>query len=256
MVTCRLSCCRRVVIWTVTAACAALTSRVASAQDAPSPAGPGLEPLPELAPPSPHAPPLPPVAPVPRAPPPPVPYTPAPEPEPSTLAGGREVAQGGYIAPEAKLTSLAGSPALLLGAQAGWLVNHILSIGGGGYALAGDVASPDALQTPGAPRANLSLAYGGARLAFIPRAQRAVHVVIGVLIGAGRASSSGVVYEQMGGNFFVAEPDVAVEASIARPLRIALGASYRITGGTSVTALTPTNLNGPTAFLALKVGMF
>ena len=234
-----------------------LGSGIARAQDAPLPAGSPPEPeLPDLAPPSPHAPPVQPIAPVPRAPPPPVPYTPPPEPEPATLLSGTRVSHGGYVGPGAKLTSLASSTALLIGAEGGWIIGHVLSLGGGAYSLASDASSPDALQTPGGRRATLSLTYGGARIAFIPSARRTIHLAFGMLVGGGRVSSSAAGEESIGGNFFAVEPDAAFEASVARPIRIAMGASYRITGGTSITSLTPTALSGPTAFLAIKLGVF
>jgi hypothetical protein len=166
------------------------------------------------------------------------------------------IAHGGYIGPEGKLTSLAGSAVLLAGAQAGWIIDHAFVLGGAGYVLVSEADSPLGLQMPGAPRSTLSLAYGGARIAFVPAAQHQLHVVLGLLVGGGRVSASSARTQALADGFFVIEPDAAFEAILAPPVRIALGASYRFTGGTGIPGLDVTALDGPTAFMTLKIGQF
>jgi len=230
----------------------------ASAQDIPPSPGdltqirPGpTDPSPEEAPPAPTIDP----APAPRPAPPPVPYTEPPEPEPGTLGGGR-TSHGGYGAPEVKLTSIASTAGLLVGGQGGWVLNHVFVLGGAGYGLATDVASPDVLQTAGSPRAFLSYAYGGPRLTFIPGARRPVHLVAAVLVGGGHVSSKAEGLRTAGDSFFVVEPELGVEVNVARHLRVALGGSYRIAGATSIEGLGTGALSGPSALLAVKIGEF
>lgn len=235
----------------------ASAQEVPAAQDLPPSPGdltqirPGpADPSPEESPPAPTIDP----ARAPRPAPPPVPYTPPPEPEAATLGGSR-VSHGGYGAPEVKLTSIAGTAGLLVGGQGGWVINHVFVLGGAGYGLATDVPSPDVLQTPGASRAFLSYGYGGPRLTFIPGARRPVHLVAAVLVGGGHVSSKSEG-RSTGGGFFVVEPELGVEVNVARHLRIALGASYRIAGATSIVGLDTGALSGPTGLLAVKIGDF
>jgi hypothetical protein len=168
----------------------------------------------------------------------------------------QHITHGGYIGPDGKLTSLAGSAVLLAGAQAGWIIDHAFVLGGAGYVLTTEASSPAGLQRLDRPRATLSMTYGGARIAFVPMAQHKVHVVLGLLAGGGRVSSSSNGLSNLADGFFVIEPDAAFEAILAPPARIALGASYRFTGGTGIPGLDAGALNGPAAFMTLKIGEF
>src|SRR4051812_32899151 len=46
---------------------------------------------------------------------------------------------GGYGAPEVRVTSIAGSPGILFGSQGGWIHDHVFVLGGAGYGLVNDV---------------------------------------------------------------------------------------------------------------------
>lgn len=168
----------------------------------------------------------------------------------------QHVSHGGYIGPDGKLTSLAGSAVLLAGAQAGWIIDHAFVLGGAGYVLTTEASSPAGLQRLDRPRATLSMTYAGARIAFVPMALHKVHAVLGLLAGGGRISSSGNGLSTLADGFFVIEPDAAFEAILAPPVRIALGASYRFTGGTGIPGLDAGALDGPAAFITLKLGEF
>jgi hypothetical protein len=191
----------------------------------------------------------------PREPPPPVATTTAPPPKEETLFGDH-VDHGGYGAPELKVTSVADSGALLAGAHGGWIINHHLVLGGGGYGLTTDVPSPSVLQ-PANGGAKLTMAYGGLRFGAILAPHSIVHVAMSMLVGggnAGSATSSGAAHRS--DTFWVVEPDVALEANLARNVRLTAGFEYRIVGGTEVPGLTATNLSGPAGSLAVKFGVF
>jgi len=179
---------------------------------------------------------------------------PTPEHGPVTVVGS-SVVHGAYVGPDAKLTSLAGSAALLAGAQAGWVIDHRFVLGGAGYALVSDTPSPALLQ-PADASATLSLAYGGARVAFVVAPGHRLHLVFGLLGGAGRIRSSSSAAGRVSDSFVVLEPDGAVEANLAPSVRLALGGSYRFTGGTGIASLGPSAVNGPAAFLTIKLGAF
>jgi hypothetical protein len=175
---------------------------------------------------------------------------------PETTVVASSVTHGAYIGPDVKLTSLAGSAALLAGAQAGWVVDHVFVLGGAVSTVVGDVSSPLALQPPDGPLATLSFTYGGARIAVVPASLAPLHVVVGVLAGAGRVRSSSSAADRVSDSFVVLEPDAAFEANLARPARLAIGGSYRFTGGTGIASLGPTALSGPSVFLTIKLGAF
>jgi hypothetical protein len=166
------------------------------------------------------------------------------------------VAQGGYVGPEAKLTSIAGSASLLVGGQAGWIIDHVLVLGAAAYGLASNAPSPAVLQPPDGPTATLSYVYGGARIAVVPASGLRIHPVLGLLGGVGRISSSSSDADHVSDSFVVVEPDVAIEVNLAPPVRLAIGGSYRFTGGTGIASLGPMAVNGPSAFLTIKVGAF
>jgi hypothetical protein len=174
----------------------------------------------------------------------------------STTVVASSVTHGAYVGPDAKLTSLAGSAALLAGGQAGWVIDHVAVLGGGAYVLVGAPSSPLALQPASGREATLSLVYGGGRVAVVPAALQRLHVVLGVLVGGGRVSSASSAADRASDSFYVIEPDAAFEANLAPSVRLAVGASYRITGGTGIASLGPTAMNGPSVFLTIKVGAF
>ncbi len=178
------------------------------------------------------------------------------EPESGRAVVASTVDNGVYVGPDARLTSLAGSAVLLLGGEAGWVVDHVVVVGGAAYTLASNASSPAVLQPANGALSTLSFTYGGARIAVVPASGKTLHVVLGLLGGMGRISSSSSDADYVSDSFVVLEPDAAVEAILARPVRLALGGSYRFTGGTGIASLGATSLNGPSAFLTIKLGAF
>lgn len=187
--------------------------------------------------------------------PPPVP------PPPDADDGGDTVLQnhlthGGYGAPSLKITSLAGDPTLLAGAEGGWIIGHAIVLGGAGYTTVTDVVSPAVLQ-PASGNARLGLGYGGFRFGAIFRHRRVAHLTMGLLVGGGGADSEtkdGSYHRS--DRFFVVEPDLTGEVNVARHVRFALGGTYRFVGGTEVAGFTATRLSGPAALFSLRFGEF
>lgn len=188
--------------------------------------------------------------------PPPVPEPADSEDEGGRTVLGRHVSHGAYGGPSLKVTSLAGDGAMFVGGEGGWIIGHQLVLGGGGYASVTDVVSPQSLQ-PARGNAHLSMGYGGFRFGGIVRPRRLTHLVFGVLVGGGGASSTtrDGFFRQSDG-FFVVEPDLAAEVNLATHVRIGIGGSYRFVGGTDVSGFTSTRLSGPAAGLTLRFGKF
>jgi hypothetical protein len=156
-----------------------------------------------------------------------------------------------------KLTSLASTAALLGGVQGGWIIGHRLVVGGAGYGLVSDVVSPDILQPSNGDRAHVSFGYGGLRLGAIVAPRSVAHATFGVLLGGGGLGSqtnTGLAHRS--DSFFVVEPEVALEANLARHVRLDLGFTYRFVGGTELAGLSGTTLSGPAGSLAVKFGEF
>jgi hypothetical protein len=168
--------------------------------------------------------------------------------------GAVEREHGGYGAPELKLTSLAGSAALLAGAQGGWIFDRSLVVGGAAYGLVSSAPAPERLPRSAGERPDLSLGYGGLHVGGILWSRSVLHLSFGALAGAGRVSAGGSA--PVGATFMVLEPDLELEWNAARHVRIALGGSYRLIPSTDVSAFDSRALSGPAASLAIKLGVF
>jgi hypothetical protein len=182
---------------------------------------------------------------------------------------GAGVHQGGYGAPEVKLTSLTGDPALLAGAQIGWIIDRSFVLGLAGYGLTTAHSPVPELSSPVQP-SRIGFGYGGVRLAYVFTPQRLVHVSTGALIGAGgvTAITRELTYDPVdrdtseqwrahhGGAFFAAEPTLEVEINVHRWVRVALSGSYRVVTDTDRPGFKSSDLSGPAGGLAIKLGTF
>jgi hypothetical protein len=189
-------------------------------------------------------------------------YAPTPpgEEQPRVLFPGR-VKHGGYGGPELKLTSMVGDPALLVGVQGGWVINHALVIGAAGYGLVTQHDAPAAV-SPAFTSSTLQLGYGGPRVSYVILPNEVVHFSIGILVGAGgftilsRNNMGHDYWTHDSRAFFAMEPQGEVEANLMRHLRVALGVSYRYIDTPSGSALRSSDLSGPAASLLFKGGVF
>jgi hypothetical protein len=189
------------------------------------------------------------------APAPPVVMVPVAE-QPRTLLS-RPIHSGGYGAPVVSYTRFAGSDSVLVGGRGGWILNHQLVIGGGGFGLA----------TP-AERVGVSLdqadyrhtfGYGGLWLEYLIAPMNVVHASVGTLVGAG-----GISYQRFRPDMqdvestgvFVLDPVVAVEVNVTTFLRVALQSGYRVVRGVDLATLDNSGASGFTLGGAIKFGGF
>lgn len=173
---------------------------------------------------------------------------------------GPGIEQGGYAAPELKVTSFTGDTAMLVGGQGGWIVQHRVVIGAAGYGLATEHA-PVASLARGDGGSRIGFGYGGARVAFVLNPQRIIHMNVGLLIGGGGVtvtsrSSEGRTYAHDSAAVFAVEPQAELELNVARYVRVATSLSYRFVGDTHTAGLDSTDLSGVAAGLAVKLGFF
>lgn len=150
------------------------------------------------------------------------------EPAPQTLLSG-PVAHGGFGGPVLSYTTLDGEPALLVGGRGGWLINHRLVIGGGGYGVTNRVAVP-AGSTPSDADHQLTFGYGGLWTEYVVVPSRLVHGALGVLVGGGGLSYQRFRPKESQGTMvddavFVVEPTLSLELNVVSFMRVCLFAS-------------------------------
>ncbi|MBN2202038.1 hypothetical protein JW777_08815 [bacterium] len=182
--------------------------------------------------------------------------------EEQTLLSG-PVTSGGFGGPVFKMTRMHDSFGVLIGGRGGWIINHTLSLGGGGYGLVSRIRVPEGV--PGMQDPVLQAGYGGFEIGYTPRSHRLVHPDVSLLIGGGSAGARESWEEDLGDDwsddpaldsFFILEPCIAVELNVTRFMRVTAGASYRFVSGLEQEGLTESAIGGPSAVLTFKFGRF
>ena len=182
------------------------------------------------------------------------------------------IEHGGFGAAVAKMTPIRGEMALIVGGYGGWLINHQLMLGGGGYGLVSNIrASNDAeaAYSPYGEQLYVEFGYGGVMLEYIMAPSKLVHLNVQALIGGGAVTYRDDWFDGMYNDnynsrhygrteaLFVAEPAVNVELNVTEWFRVSAGASYRfVTGADELIGLENKDLSGPSGQLALKFGAF
>lgn len=186
-----------------------------------------------------------------------------------TLIGDTEIENGGYGALVIRLSSINDEAGILVGGRGGWIINHTVSIGFGGYGLVNDVPS----LLPGPFGQNfVQFGYGGLDLEFVINSDRVIHASVHALIGGG---SAGFRYGSFEGSmwdndefgidgrtfheqdeFFVVEPGATVDLNVTPWFRLSAGASYRYISGMSTRATSNTKTGTPSGLLMFRFGDF
>jgi hypothetical protein len=178
-------------------------------------------------------------------------------PEPEVLiTDGHD--HGGWGAPVVAVSRVRGCDAVFVGGRGGWLIDHRLTLGGGGFGLASGVPAPDVLQ-PTAGRYDLNVGYGGLWIEYGLAPLRVVHVSVGTLVGAGGVSlrqGGSAVQGDRSSAAFALEPSVLVELNLVRFARVAVGASYRWLAGVRLAGLTTGDVSGLAFVASVKLGKF
>lgn len=174
--------------------------------------------------------------------------------EEGPLAFAPQLVTGGYAAPELKLSTLAGDGVLLAGAQAGWILGRVVTLGGGGYTTITNVNAPRSLQSVNGD-ARLGLGYGGFRMGMIFADQRRIHATAGILVGGGNAwtDSPSLTFRRVDG-ILVLEPDVEAELNVTKHVRVALGGGYRFLGNLQEPGFLPQRFGGPGGMVSVRLG--
>jgi hypothetical protein len=163
-----------------------------------------------------------------------------------------------YVAAETKYTAVAGGGGLLVGGQAGWVLDPHFRLGFGGYGLA---AGPF-LVAPDGQATSLQLAYGGVRVAYVLRPQDIVHLTLATLVGVGSVGTTTqdprapAPLELGSPILFALEPEVEIEMNLSRSVHLAASASYRHLANPDLPRLDSAAVSGVGGGLSLEVGSF
>jgi hypothetical protein len=157
---------------------------------------------------------------------------------PGTLLGGDDgkIDFGGYGGLTVQGSEIADGWGLLLGGEAGLLLDHRFAIGIGGHGLASRVEGP---RFSDGARSVLGFGYGGVALRYQIVGKGPVYVSLGTLVGAGAIALFEEVddewefheSEQSINGFLVIEPSLQVHANLTRWMRLGLDGSYRFVHG-------------------------
>lgn len=181
-----------------------------------------------------------------------------------TLIRG-SVEHGGFGGPVVKYARVNDQDAVMVGGRGGWIINHSLALGGGGYGVANDIDAPDEVLSPRGIPADIEFGYGGFIMEYIAGSDRLVHFNLNALIGAGGISfreeddddgaDDNNNWED-GDTVFVLEPSVNAELNVTAWLRVNLGVSYLMVSGVDKDFLEDSDFSGTTASLTFKFGTF
>lgn len=181
------------------------------------------------------------------------------------------VEHGGFGGVVSKLTPIRGEMAYMVGGYGGWLIDHRLMLGLGGYGLVTNVRATTQAEQAYSPFGEplyVEFGYGGLMFEYILAPHKLVHVNAQVLIGAGGVNYREDWYDNMLDDnharrygrteaLFVAEPAVNVELNLTEWMRLSAGASYRFVNGVDgLIGLENKDLSGASGQLALKFGAF
>jgi hypothetical protein len=176
-----------------------------------------------------------------------------------------DVQRGGFGGPVLKYTSIKDQGALMVGGRGGWIINHRLVLGGGGYGVFTEVDAPHGVMPELEPiDLDIEFGYGGFEIEYIFHPNRLTHFSLYTLIGGGGSNfvrDVGPVTEsneQIGESdvMFVLEPAVNGELNVTKWFRLNAGLSYRFVTGVDQPGLDDGDFRGAAGTLGLKFGTF
>lgn len=176
------------------------------------------------------------------------------EPGQEVLLGDR-MSFGGFGGVTVKFTEMEDRFGVLVGGRGGFLLNHVLGFGGGGYGLANrwlvETSYPEGSYW-------LNMGYGGFIMDVIFASRKLIHGGVNVLIGGGGISYTSRYdeYPMYSDAFFVMEPGMDLTLNVTRHFRIDVGGSYRWIYGTDLQGISDAGLSGPAAHFMFKFGEF
>lgn len=175
-----------------------------------------------------------------------------------------DVERSGFGGPVIRFSRIHDQSAILIGGRGGWILNHSLVLGGGGYGVISEIDAPEGALGPEEGPLDIEFGYGGFEIEYIVDSDSRAHYTVYTLIGIGATNyvkDSGSVWEsneQSGESdfLFVLEPAVTGELNVTTWFRFNLGVSYRLVNGVDQAMLDDGDFSGPAVSITLKFGKF
>lgn len=178
-----------------------------------------------------------------------------------TLFDG-DIDHGGYGGPFVQWSTIDGKDVVMTGGRGGWIIDHTISIGGGGAGL----ATPLKYTNAKGEKLLLDMGFGGLCFQFIGNSDEVVHFNLDVMAAVGGVGFRRELYEVDDefkyDRFYVLQPEVDIVMNVTSFFRISAGGGYRfvydadVQDDTGKLRLTSGDLRGPTAKLAFNFGAF
>lgn len=178
-----------------------------------------------------------------------------------------DYAIGGFGGFGVMYTRLAGGDRPLVCGEGAVIIDHTLTLGGGGCGVAALMDAQNYGAAPHNINDRMSFGYGGAIARYHFFSRSAFNFAVGMLVGAG-----GVEIATWSGNnsrsdfdnynsktqdpVFVMEPQIGGYANITRWLRFGASGGYRFISGVDIKGLSSKDLMGPTLGGQLQAGWF
>jgi hypothetical protein len=182
----------------------------------------------------------------------------APPDEPQTLLS-EPIRHGAYGGPLVSYTRFANSDSVLVGGRGGWIINHQIVLGGGGFGIASQVHPPLATVSNHTDY-RLNLGYGGAWFEYLIAPFQVVHGSLGFLIGGGGLSYTRFrpagAEDTKSDSVFVIDPVAAIELNATRFMHVAIQAGYRFVSGVELKGLRNGDVSGFNFGAIAKFGVF
>lgn len=168
---------------------------------------------------------------------------------------------GGYGSISFGIGSINNKTTFISGFRGGWIIDHGIALGFGGYGFFNNLDFNDPSYQNG-----LVGGYGGLLIEPIIFAKSPVHVSFPILIGGGGIATvedpaNWEYYDYNAATFFVLVPGVELELNVVQFFRIAIGVNYRYTPDINLNDMDGNPLpkdvmRGFTGTLTLKFGKF
>jgi hypothetical protein len=173
---------------------------------------------------------------------------------------GSDIESGGFGGPVVKFTQVNSEFAVMTGGRGGWIINHMVVLGGGGYGLASDVDASDKTRNfYNNDGLDIEFGYGGFEIEYINNSDRLIHYTLYTLIGAGGINLHDPDrdnFEHDGDAVFVLEPAINCILNATTWLRIGAGVSYRLVSSVDTYGIDSSDIGGIAASLVFKFGKF
>lgn len=173
---------------------------------------------------------------------------------------GDNIDHGGWGALMFNYSNINDADAFLFGVRGGWMIDHVFTIGIGGYGFFNNANIDNMID------GNFDLAggYGGLLLEATVLPGKPVHLSFPVIIGAGGVAALQSIsypyyedyYVTASDVYFVIQPGVEVEFSLIKAMRMGLSVSYRYTADVDMAGISKTALNGWNFGMTMKFGKF